>query len=146
MLSSRRILRNYAVFLDVLKFSLQNDDKKKFKRFSLVSTLNQLLKELEERIDKIFPDSMKSEPHAYENLLESIFKDELEEYRPCINSSSKKELVIRFEFLMDLTDSSMDMMDGAYSPEVNVIDDEIRRVKIFLQPLLVAMSNQDLEN
>ena len=89
---------------------------------------------------------MKSEPHAYEVLLESIFKEELEEYRPCINSSSKKELVRRFEFLMDLTDSSMDMMDGAYSPEVDVIDDEIRRIKTFLQPLLVAMSNQDLEN
>ena len=112
MLSSNRILRNYDVFLNILKFSLKNDDKFFFKRFSLVSTLNQLLKDLEERIDKIFPNSMKSEPHAYESLLESIFKDELEEYRFCINSSSKKELIKRFEFLMDLTDSSMDMMDG----------------------------------
>ena len=84
------IKKNYDIFLDILKFSLKNDDKIKYKKFSLVSTLNKLLKELEERIDKIFPNSMKSEPLAYESLLESIFKDELEEFRPWINSSSKK--------------------------------------------------------
>ena len=136
MASLRRILRNYDVFLDVLKFSLKNDDKKEFNRFSLVSTLNQLLKELEERLDKIFPERFESKPHDYEGLLESIFKDELEEYRPYIDSSSKKELVRRFEFFMYLNDISMEMMDEV---EVTVIDKEIRRIKTLLQPLLVAM-------
>jgi len=143
MFSLKRILRNYEVFLKVLKFALKNDDSVEYKRFSLVSTLNQLLKELEERIDDIFPNSMKSKPHAYESLLESIFKDTLEEYRSWINSSDKKELVKRFEFLMDLTDSSKNMWDGVFSLEVSIIDGEIRKIISFLQPLLVIMSNQD---
>lgn len=150
MESLDRILRNYRIFLAVLKFALKNDDNVEFKRFSLVDTLNQLLRELEERIDKIFPNSMESKPLSYEVLLKSIFKengvvddDELEEYKPYINSSNKRELIRRFEFLMDLTDSSSDMWDGAYSIEVNVIDDEIRRIMTFLQPLLVIMSNLD---
>jgi hypothetical protein len=45
---------------------------------------------------------------------------------------------------MDLADSSMDMMDGAYSSEVDIIDKEIRRVKTFLQPLLTAMHNHKI--
>lgn len=146
MFSLRRILRNYNVFLEVLKFALENNDNIEFKRFSLVSTLNQLLKGLEERIDKIFPNSMKSEPRAYEDLLEDVFKDKIEKYRPWINTNNKKDLVKRFEFLMNLTDSSEDMWDGVLSLEVIVIDDEIRRVITFLQPLLVVMSNQDLDS
>ena len=136
-------MRNYDVFLDVLKFSLKNDDNIEFKRFSLVNTLNQLLKELEERVDKIF-HFIEDKPDAYEVLLKSIFRengvvneDELEEYRQYINSSSKKELVRRFGFLMHITDCSMEWMEGL---EVGVIDVEIRRVKNFLQPLLVVMS------
>ena len=142
MESYERILRNYRIFLAVLKFALKNDDNVEFKRFSLVNTLNQLLKELEERIDKIFPCSTKSRPHSYEVLLKSIFKDELEEYKPCINSSSKRELIRRFEFLGNLTDSSYDMWD-LVSIEVDIIDDEVRRMMTFLQPLLVIMSNLD---
>ncbi len=143
MLASRRIWRNYDVFLDLLKFSMKNDDKSEFKRFSSVSTLNSLLKELEERIDKNFPVRIKSKPHAYEVLLESIFKEELEDYRPHINTSSKKELVRRFESFMNLIDSSMDMYDGVTSFENDIIDKEIERIKAPLEPLLIAMRNQN---
>ena len=138
MESWERILRNYKFFLEILKFALKNDDNVEFKRFSLVDTLNQLLKELEERIDKIFPYSMESRPLSYEVLLKCIFKDELEEYKPYINSSIKRELIRRFEFLGDLTDSSYDMWDEV-SIEVDVIDDEVGRIITFLQPLLVIM-------
>ncbi|MHA1104449.1 MAG: toll/interleukin-1 receptor domain-containing protein [Promethearchaeota archaeon] len=41
----------------------------------------------------------------------------------------KKELIRRFEFLMDIADSSIDMMDGGGSVEMAVIDEEMRRVK-----------------
>ena len=142
MLGLKGILRNYEIFFDVLKFALKNDDNIEFKRFCLVSTFNQLLKELEERHDRIFIERIESKPLAYEILLKSIFKDELKEYKSCINSSSKKELVRSFEFLMDLADSSLDMLDGGGSAEIAVIDKELRRVKIFLQPLLDIMSNQ----
>jgi len=138
MESWERILRNYKTFLEILKFALKNDDNVEFKRFSLVNTLNQLLEELEERIDKIFPYSMESRPLSYEVLLKCIFKDELEEYKPYINSSIKRELIRRFEFLGDLTDSSYDMWDEV-SIEVDVIDDEVGRIITFLQPLLVIM-------
>ena len=138
MESWERILRNYKFFLEILKFALKNDDNVEFKRFSLVDTLNQLLKELEERIDKNFPYSMESRPLSYEVLLKCIFKDELEEYKPYINSSIKRELIRRFEFLGDLTDSSYDMWDEV-SIEVDVIDDEVGRIITFLQPLLVIM-------
>ena len=133
-----RILRNYRIFLAVLKFAIKNDDNVEFKRFSLVNTLNQLLKELEERVDKIF--RFRDRPHSYEVLLESIFDDELEEYKPHINSSSKRELIRRFEFLMHITDCSSEWIDGV---EVDVVDDEVRRIKTFLQPLLVVMFNLD---
>ena len=138
MESWERILRNYKTFLEILKFALKNDDNVEFKRFSLVNTLNQLLEELEERIDKIFPYSMESRPLSYEVLLKCIFKDELEEYKPYINSSIKRELIRRFEFLGDLTDSSYDMWDEV-SIEVDVIDDEVGRIITYLQPLLVIM-------
>ncbi len=148
MESWERILRNYKKILEILKFALKNDDNVEFKRFSLVNTLNQLLEELEERIDKIFPYGTESRPHSYEVLLKSIFRengvvndDELEEYRQYINSSSKRELVRRFEFLMDLTDSSYDMWD-LVSIEVDIIDDEIRRIITFLQPLLVVVEKE----
>lgn len=142
MLALKRILRNYDVFRDVLKFVLKNNENVEFKRFSLVNTFDQLLKELEERIDKIFLESIESKPLDFEILLKSIFKGELKEYRPCINSSGKKELIRRFEFLMDLANSSMDMEDMGGSVEITVIDEEIRRTKTFLQPLLGFISNQ----
>ena len=142
MLAMKRILRNYDIFRDVLKFALKNNDNVEFKRFSLVNTFNQLLKELEERIDKIFLESIENKPLDFEILVKSIFKSELKEYRPCINSSGKKELIRRFEFLMDLANSSMDMEDVGGSVEITVIDEEIRRIKTFLQPLLGFISNQ----
>jgi len=80
-------------------------------------------------------------------LLKSIFKengvvddDELKEYKPYINSSSKRELIRRFEFLMYITDCSMEWMDGV---EVDVVDDEMRRIITFLQPLFVIIFNLD---
>lgn len=142
MESWERILRNYRIFLAVLKFALKNDDNVEFKKFSLVDTLNQFLKELEERIDKMF-GFVWGKPLSYEVLLNSIFDDELEEYKPCINSSIKRELIRRFEFLGDLTDSSSDMWDGDCSIEVDIIDVEIKRIITFLQPLLVVMFDLD---
>ena len=141
MSSLKRILRSNGILLNLLKFSLKNNDKRDYQKFSFVSTLNQLLGDLEEKIDKIFPNSMKSEPLSYIDLLDSIFKSELEEYKPYIDSGIKKKLIRKFEFLMELTNSSMDMMDGSYSPEVDIIDNEIQKLISILHPLLVAMKS-----
>jgi len=140
MSSLKRILRNYGILLDLLKFSLKNNEKTEYQRFSLVSTLNQLLGNLEEKINKIFPNNMKSKPLSYTSLIDSIFKNELEEYKPYIDSEIKKRLIRKIEFLMELTNSSMDMMDGSYSPEVEIIDREIQDLITILKPLLVAIN------
>ncbi|NVM44603.1 MAG: hypothetical protein HWN79_06785 [Candidatus Lokiarchaeota archaeon] len=104
-----------------------------------MSTLTQLLGDLEENINRIFQCSMKSKPLSYDNLLDSIFKDEVEEYRLYIDSDDKKKLIRKFEFLMELTNSSMDLMDGYSSPEVDAIDNEIQKIQSLLRPFLSAI-------
>ncbi len=128
-----RILRNYDLFLEVLKFSLKNDDKLEFKDLLLVSNLNLVLNDLEQRLNTLFKKIVRNQPICYESLCYAIFKGELKEYKPYLNDNTKIALLKNFQLLIDLTHYAIDRSD---SVEVEIIDKEIRNVKANLRPIL----------
>lgn len=133
MLALKRIIKNYNIFLDLLKFSLKNADNPEFKDFSLISNYLLSLKDLEHNLRDVYSWDINDMELNYAELLELIFKDEEHDYKRYIDNDEKEELVRRFELMIDLADCSIDR-EGEI--EVDIIDKEIREIKNRFLPLL----------
>ncbi len=66
-------------------------------------------------------------------MLRAIFKDELQDYQHYIDDDKKKELIQRFNLLMDLADC---VIDREGEIEVDIIDRKLKIVMKSLSPLL----------
>jgi len=108
MAFSDRIQRDYDFFLKLLKFCIKNDSKEEFRDFSLVSSYLQILTEIEEKLTKKLGINFKSEPHDYNWLLSALFRGRVKEYRPMIDNEEKKELILKFQMIIDIDNMAID--------------------------------------
>jgi hypothetical protein len=130
MLTTKKILRTYDVLLKFLKFSLKFSNNSGFKDFSLIENFFQLLVELEVKLGKQFNFRFNLD---FKVLMRCLFKDELKEYRQYIDNSKKKDLVKKFELVMDLVDFATDR-EGEV--EAVIIERELKSVIDCLSPFL----------
>ncbi|MHA2037669.1 MAG: hypothetical protein ACW98X_14625, partial [Promethearchaeota archaeon] len=112
---------------------IKNEDNPEYKEFDLINNFLQLLKDLDFGLKYVFTPPFNSMKGAYDELLKIIFKDELLDYQYYIDSNKKKELIQRFNLLIDLTDYTIDREGEA---EVDIIDKKLERVMNNLTPLL----------
>lgn len=136
MLASRRILKNYDILLDLLKFSLKNSHNSEFRKFSLIDSLLQLLKSLESNLRGLFSKNFDYKEAHYDRLLKSIFNKDYQEYKNYINTDEKEELIRYFKLLTELTNFTIEKDEGF---EIDIIDSELKKIINLLDPLLIRL-------
>ena len=77
----------------------------------------------------------------YGKLLDSVFHNDLKEYRDYIDNDEKRELVRNFKLLIDLTNFTIER-EGEI--EINIIDKEFQKILNLLAPLFKKIGVKDL--
>jgi len=138
MLASKRILKTYDILLNLLRFSLKNADNPEFREFALINSYLQLLKSLDNNLKFLGNRHMEFD---YGKLLDSVFHNDLKEYRDYIDNDEKRELVRNFKLLIDLTNFTIER-EGEI--EINIIDKEFQKILNLLAPLFKKIGVKDL--
>lgn len=159
-LPSERILNNYDIYLDLLKFALKHDSNPEYKDLSLVDTYNQLLKNIEKAINEVFNEKVREENSLeMDEILFSFFKDEdqnydrqvinnkVQDFKKFINTEEKRELIRKFELIMILTDIAS---DRAYDDEevgglwrLEEVDKELNKITTCFHPILKKIEKRN---
>ncbi len=127
MLPSERIIKKYPILLRLLKFAVRNDNNPEFQELSLVDSYIQVLTEIEANLDEVFNEKVKEKTSlGLDKILSSFLGDEAPEYetwvekrqainnkvqdfkKKFVNTEEKRELIRRFELIMELTDMAID--------------------------------------
>jgi len=140
MIVGDRILRNYKVLKKLLKFSIRYNDAPKFRKFSLVNTYNQLLIKFIEEVSNVLTFGRRLD---FSDLFESIFKKEHPFYEPYIYNKDKKELIIRFQWVMTAADFAIDEMEDYIT--LGKIDEEMRKIKKIFSPVLQMIEYKNFD-
>lgn len=158
-LPTKCILDKYDTYRKILKFSIKNDDNPQYKDFSLIDSYIMILIEIEKNLDGIFEEKVRirhstnyEEPlkeSKFESLLYSIIyedsenfdeEDEIHQLKMNINEEKKKELIRRFELVMELSDCALDRIhdDEEVGPlmRFKIIDNELSKILTYFSPIL----------
>lgn len=169
-LPTERIMDNYDTFLKILKFSIKHDDDSQYQDFSLVDSYIKVLKEIEENLDEAFEGTVRTsrsndfevplEETDFEELLEVLLYEENEEdkdydkddeilqFKMNINEDKKKELIRRFEIVVEQSDCALDrcLDDKDDGPlwRFEVIDKELNKILTCFSPILkIILKNKE---
>lgn len=145
MTFSDRIQRDYDFFLKLLKFCIKNDSKEEFRDFSLVSSYLQILTEVEKKLTKKLGTNFMNEPYDYDHLLTYFFRGRAKEYRPLIDNKEKKELLKRFQMIIDIANMAIDRKPEEEEGWVNWMEDiynELKTIKKTFLPVIKLISQE----
>jgi len=143
MKPSRRIIKNYDLFLALLKFSIKNDNKQEFQDLYLVNSYCQILKEIEDNLCKKFGEKFRDPSKDFAAQLRDVFREDLKECLPFIDNNEKKELIMRFHLIMYLhdvaIDRSLDDLEAGGLGWLRDIYTELKKIKTYFIPVLKIM-------
>ena len=145
MTYSRRIERDYNIFLALLKFSIKNDTTPEFRDFSLVNSYIEILMEIEGELNKQFNKDFSYAQYSYETLLDAIFKEKTQKYLPFIDNDQKKQLVLRFQLIIEITNMAIERepeeIEGM-APWIEDIYNELKKIKERFLPVIAIMNKK----
>ena len=174
MLPSERIIKKYPILLRLLKFAVRNDDNPEFQALSLVDSYIQVLIEIETNLDEVFNEKVRTKnPLDFNKLMYSLFKDEVQnyedyilkrqainnkvqEFKKFLNTEEKRDLIRKFEVVMQLTDMAYDRSPddkeyadmGYYDEEggglwyLEVVDKELNKILTCFRPILKKVERE----
>jgi len=169
MLPSERIITKYPILLRLLKFAVRNDDNPEFQALSLVDSYIQVLIEIETNLDEVFNEKVRGKTSLeLDKILSSFLGDEVPEFedyilkrqainnkvqdfKKFINTEEKRELIRRFELIMELTDMALDrslddeeeetiLGDGLWYLEE--VDKEMNKILTCFRPILKKVERE----
>ncbi len=172
MLPSERIIKKYPILLRVLKFAVRNNNNPEFQDLSLVDSYIQVLTEIEANLDEVFNEKVREKnPLERDKILSSFLGDEVpedeyetwvekrqainnkvQEFKKFLNTEEKRELIKKFELIMDLTDMAYDRFPDDEEEETIIgyglwyleeVDKELNKILTCFRPILKKVEREE---
>lgn len=144
---SDRINRDYDFFLKLLRFCIKNDSKEEFRYFSLVSNYLQILTEIEKNLIKKLETNFMNDPYDYDPLLNYFFRGRAKEYRPLIDTQEKKELLHKFQMIIDIANITIERNPEEIEGMITWMKDiynELKLIKECFLPVIKIINEKNL--